>query len=107
MTMPIDVPPNLAHNTERVRFLDRPCRFPSGLVRFSYLNQSPIVPYFILRDERDWHRQKLIVQAPVETSGELSIDLQRCVDRLDALVRRHPAHWFPWDSWSLFEDSST
>ena len=103
LTILIDVPPDLSQNTARVRFLDRWCDFPSGAVRFAAWSSSPIVPFFILRSESQPHRQRIVIEEPIETTGEVQVDLQRCVDRLDRRVRAHPAHWVPWDSWSLFE----
>jgi lauroyl/myristoyl acyltransferase len=104
VVMAVDIPADRSQNVTRTRFLGRDCRLPSGIVRLSKLSGAPIIPFFILRDEDNWAHQKIQVQPPIDLSGDLETDFQRCIDRLDAVVRRHPGHWTVWDSLTAFED---
>jgi KDO2-lipid IV(A) lauroyltransferase len=103
VVMAVDIPADRSHNVSRARFLGQDCRFPSGIVRLAQLSGAPIIPFFILREEVDWAHQRIEVQPPVELSGDRGVDFQRCIDRLDAVVRQHPGHWTVWDSLTTFE----
>lgn len=99
----VDIPADRSQNVTKARFLGRDCRFPSGIVRLAQLSGAPIIPFFVLRDEDNWAHQKIEVQPPVNLSGDQDLDFQRCIARLDAVVRRHPGHWTVWDSLAAFE----
>jgi hypothetical protein len=47
-------------------------------------------------------RQTIVVQEPIMMSGNVQVDLQKCVDRLGDMIREHPEQWYTWDSLSLF-----
>ncbi|HSR53107.1 MAG TPA: lysophospholipid acyltransferase family protein [Acidobacteriota bacterium] len=102
VSMPLDIPPQLVDSPLEADFLDRRCRFPSGPARLAALAKVPIVPYFILRDESDWSRFKLILRPPCEPSGNAAQDLQHCLDPAAGLIQDHPQQWTAWDSASQF-----
>lgn len=104
VVMAVDIPADRSHNVSRTRFLGKNCRFPNGIVRLAQLSGAPIIPFFILRDEDDWSHQRIEVQPPIELQGEPEADFQRCIDRLDAVVRQYPGHWTVWDSLTAFEE---
>jgi KDO2-lipid IV(A) lauroyltransferase len=103
VVMAVDIPADRSHNVTKARFLGQDCRFPSGIVRLAQFSGAPIIPFFILREEANWAHQTIEVQPPVELSGDTKVDFQRCIDRLDAVVRKHPGHWTVWDSLTTFE----
>lgn len=102
VSIAIDVPPELAKRTETVEFLGRRCLFPTGLVSLAYESGAPVIPYFVLRKEEQWPQQRLIVREPIALTGNLQMDLQCCVHRLNQVILDHPSQWFGWDSLSLF-----
>ena len=107
VSMAIDVNPNLVEDGMTAQFLGRPSRFSSNLVRLATQSQTPIIPYFILRDGRDWSRFRISLRPPISMSGDIEGDLQICVDCLEEVILQHPEQWFIWDSLSHFweEDS--
>jgi len=106
VSMAIDVPPQMVKSTVRVEFLGRECLFPTGVINLAHQSKAPVIPFFVLRDENEMWRQKIIVQEPVQMSGNVQLDLQRCVDRLGNMIREHPEQWYAWDSLSHFWDAS-
>ncbi len=102
VSMAIDVSPNLVEDGMNAQFLGRRSRFSSNLVRLAAQSQTAIIPYFILRDGRDWSRFRISLRPPISMSGNIEGDLQVCVDRLEEVVRQHPEQWFIWDSLSHF-----
>ncbi len=102
VSMAIDVNPNLVKDGMTAQFLGRPSRFSSNLVRLATQSQTPIVPYFILRDGRDWSRFRISLRPPISMSGDIEGDLQICVDCLEEAILQHPEQWFIWDSLSHF-----
>ena len=104
VSMAIDVSPHLVGDRMNARFLGRSSRFTANLVRLATQTQTPIIPYFILRDRTDWSRFRVSVQPPILISGNLEEDLQTCVDRLEEVILRNPEQWFIWDSLTHFWD---
>ncbi|MFQ5741072.1 MAG: lysophospholipid acyltransferase family protein [Acidobacteriota bacterium] len=102
VSMAIDVHPEWVQDTATVTFLGRRARFATNLVRLAHRCQAPVIPYFIIRDRRDWWRHRLWVAPPLELTGNLDQDLQTCIDQLAETIRRHPEQWFSWDSLSHF-----
>ncbi|MFB3903194.1 MAG: lysophospholipid acyltransferase family protein [Acidobacteriota bacterium] len=102
VSMAIDVPPHLVHGNHTVDFLGRPCRFPGGLVALAEKTGAAVIPYFVVRDNRDPSRQRLIIQPEVPISGNAQPDLQAVVERSSQIIALHPEQWFAWDSFSLF-----
>ncbi len=102
VSMAIDVNPNLVEDGMNARFLGRPGRFSSNLVRLATQSQTQIIPYFILRDGADWSRFRISLRSPMVMSGNIEADLQACVDRLEEVILEHPEQWFIWDSLSHF-----
>ncbi len=102
VSMAIDVSPNLVEDGMGTRFLGRPSRFTSNLVRLATQSQTPIIPYFIQRDGRDWSRFRISLRPPILMSGDIQADLQVCVDHLEEVILKCPEQWFIWDSLSHF-----
>lgn len=108
VSIPLDVPRPAGTRPatlEATRFLGRCCRFPTGILDFAKWSGAAIVPCFVLREGLD--RQRVMVQPRIDLSGDRERDLRSCARRLEEMVRQHPAHWFAWDSWSLFEVDPT
>jgi lauroyl/myristoyl acyltransferase len=102
VSMAVDVPPQMVKRTAKVEFLGRECLFPTGLISLAYQSKAPVIPYFVLRDKDAMWRQTVLVQEPIPMSGNVKVDLQKCVDRLGDMIREHPEQWYTWDSLSLF-----
>ncbi len=102
VSMALDVDPRLVPDSQAAEFLGLPARFASNLVRLAQLNQTPVVPYFVLRDSKEWHRQRIVLQPPLSLTGEVSDDLQSCLDVLAEVIKKHPEQWFAWDSLDHF-----
>ena len=101
VSMAIDVSPNLVEDGMTARFLGRPSRFTSNLVRLATQSQTPIIPYFSQRDGRDWSRFRISLRPPILMSGSIQADLQVCVDHLEEVILQRPEQWFIWDSLSF------
>jgi len=102
VSMAIDVPPHLVQGNQQVEFLGRPCRFPGGLVALAINTGASVLPYFVVRDNSDPCRQRLIMQPEVPITGDMQSDLQAVVERASQMIALHPEQWFAWDSFSLF-----
>lgn len=102
VSLVIDAPPQLAHQTARVEFLGRDCFFPTAVVELAHRSKAPVVPFFILRDRDSLWKQKVVVGEQVPMTGKVEVDLQRCVDRLADVVLEHPEQWRGWASLDLF-----
>ncbi len=108
VSMAVDVPPQMVKSTVKVEFLGRECLFPTGLINLAHQSKAPVIPFFVLRDKDEMWRQTITVQEPITMTGNVRVDLQKCVDRLGDLIREHPEQWYTWDSLSLFwADSGT
>jgi len=105
VSMAIDVPPPLVKSTETCWFLNRQCRFPTGLVQLAYQTGAPVLPFFALGDDESRTGQKLIVQEEVKLCGDVGQDLQQCVDRLSQVILESPEQWLSWDSFRSFWSS--
>lgn len=104
VSMAIDVPPVWVGNKARTTFLGRRCLFPTGLVQLANLANVPVLPYFSIRDSAEPMRQTLVIQEPISLQGDLSWDLQSCIERLQQVIRDHPDQWLLWDSFETFRD---
>ena len=104
VSMAIDVPPLWVGNKAHATFLGRRCLFPTGLVQLANLANVPVVPYFSIRDSAEPMRQTLVIQEPISLQGDLSRDLQSCIERLQQVIRDHPDQWLLWDSFETFRD---
>jgi len=102
VSMAVDVPPQMVKSTAKVEFLGRECLFPTGLINLAHQSKAPVIPFFVVRDKNEMWRQTIVVQEPVTISGNLRLDLQKCVDRLGDMIREHPEQWYTWDSLSHF-----
>jgi lauroyl/myristoyl acyltransferase len=101
VSMSIDTPPLGIRNGAKVKFLGRECLFPTILVNIAHRSKAPVLPVFALRDPQEFWRQTIVVQEPVQMTGEVEEDLQRCVDSLAEVVLEHPEQWGGWDSLHL------
>ncbi len=104
VSMALDVDPAWVNDSVPVRFLGRDCRLTSSLVRLAHECRSPIIPYFNIRQPESGFRHQLKVGPGLELSGRVDQDVQRCAQRLEAVIQQDPAQWFSWDSLSHFED---
>ena len=102
VSMAVDVPPQMVKSTAKVEFLGRECLFPTGLINLAHQSKAPVIPFFAVRDKNEMWRQKVVIQEPITMSGNVKVDLQKCVDRLGDMIREHPEQWYTWDSLSLF-----
>ena len=107
VSMAIDVSPNLVEDGMSTRFLGRPSRFTSNLVRLATQSQTPIIPYFIQRDGQDWSRFRISLHPPILMSGDIQGDLQVCVNHLEEVILQRPEQWFIWDSLSHFWEGNS
>jgi lauroyl/myristoyl acyltransferase len=102
VSMAIDIPPGMAKGAEVVRFLGEDSLFPTGIVALAQKSGAPVIPFFVARDREDRSKQRLVLQEPVQISGDSRADLQRIVDRLSACIEQDPEQWFSWDCLSHF-----
>ena len=102
VSMAMDVVPSWVNDAIAVSFLGGRYRFTSSLVRLAHACQCPVIPYFDFRDSHSWFRHRLEILPPLELSGQLEADVQRCADQLQSAIHKDPAQWFSWDSLTQF-----
>jgi lauroyl/myristoyl acyltransferase len=76
-----------------VKFLGRPARLMLGAATVAQLTGSPLLDYFIYREESRWVPQVAAIGAPHTAAITTEDTLQECADRLSNHVRRDPAQW--------------
>ena len=81
-----------------VDFFGVPASTNAGIARIALRTDAPIVPVFIVRDDRSArHRVHVLPIMQVERTGDLEADVvtntQRFSEVFEEMVRRHPDHW--------------
>jgi len=82
VSMAIDVPPHLVQGNQDVEFLGRGCRFPGGIVALAANAGESVLPFFVVRNNTDPCRQRLIVQPEVPITGHVQNDLRQSLNGL-------------------------
>jgi len=102
----LDVPPFLTSSREKVRFLDRNCVMPSGLIRMAENSGSSIVTFYAAWENPFTQECTLKFQEPFSlTSGTIE-NMQRCTEAIDKIVRKHPEQWAQWEAFQHFLDNN-
>jgi KDO2-lipid IV(A) lauroyltransferase len=102
VSMALDALPERVQETGTVMFLGRLSRFPTNTIHLAHQCRAPIIPYFAIRDRRQWSRQRIAIGPPITLTGDIQTDLQLCADRLDRVILEYPEQWFSWDSLGHF-----
>jgi len=83
-----------------VNFFGVPARTAQGLAFLARRSGAPVVPFFAVRDARDWRRHTIHVgpEIPYERGAtdeeEALLNTQRYTSAIEAFVRRFPEQWF-------------
>jgi lauroyl/myristoyl acyltransferase len=102
VSMAIDVIPDMAPERAQARFFGRTALFPTNFLRIAYASDAPVVPFFTVRRTADWTRQLATFEPPIQLTGTLAEDLQRCVSWFEGVIGRFPEQWFSWDALPAF-----
>ena len=97
VTISSDAPPANADQARAVEmpFLGRQARLLPGVVGLARLTRAPVLMMFIYRSA-DYRHQVLEISPPVPLEGETATAFGRCVDAIEAAVKRSPAQWDYW-----------
>ncbi|MFH1964705.1 MAG: lysophospholipid acyltransferase family protein [Acidobacteriota bacterium] len=98
----LDVPPYLTSSREKVRFLDRDCFMPSGLIRMAENSGSSIVTFYAAWDRPFSHECTIRFQEPFALTSDTSENMQNCAEAIEKIIRKHPEQWFHWDAFRHF-----
>lgn len=90
----IDVPVTDTRNATRVSLLDRPARFPTGLLQIAQRSGAPVVPFWT---GIDWStgRRKMVVRPAIQVV-DVNATARQLASELDPLLRRWPDQWHLW-----------
>jgi Kdo2-lipid IVA lauroyltransferase/acyltransferase len=102
----LDVPPFLTSSVEKVRFLDRPCLMPSGIIRMAQKSGSPIVPYWAAWDNPFSHECTLRFQESFSLTSSTSENMQVCTDVIESMIRKQPEQWAHWEAFQHFLENN-
>ncbi|MGZ3584510.1 MAG: lysophospholipid acyltransferase family protein [Ktedonobacterales bacterium] len=97
LTTCIEAPPPSADHSRAVdvEFFGRRVRLLPGCILLAKHTGSPVCLVFLHRSS-DWRHQILEVSPPIPLDGDTASVLQACVTRIEAAIRRDPAHWRFW-----------
>ena len=84
----------------RLRFLNREATVLPGSVFIAKLAGAPLLMALMHRSP-DWRHQRLEISPPVPVEGSTTEALGRCLDFVDASIRREPAQWDFWGTREL------
>lgn len=81
-----------------VDFFGRPASTPAGPVVFAQRTGAPLVPMYIIREERNKHRLIIEPEVPLVNTGDKERDLitntQRLTKVIERYVRKYPSQWW-------------
>lgn len=93
----LDVPPEIVRSKTVVPFLGKDCYFPSGFARMANEAGCPMIP--CQKTYRpDWAHHKLVLWEPILPSGDIDLDVRRCVKTIEKMVLMDPSQWWMWDN---------
>lgn len=98
--IPIDVGVRDSRRAVSLPFLNGRAILLPGSVLISKLAGAPLLMVFLHRSS-DWRHQWVDISDPIPVEGDTTEALQRCLDHLDAAIRREPAQWDFWGSTEL------
>ncbi len=96
----LDVPPELSRKKIAVDFFGKKCLFPAGIVRLAEETGCGLI--FCRKEYHPgWNRLTLQWEEAIYSTGNLRADMQKCIGRMEDMVRHQPSQWYWWDCFPM------
>ncbi len=77
-------------------FFGQPVRAPSSVINLALMQQRPLLFHYATPDKNDgWqlHFEKFELQTSDDRDADIQLNLQRLMDRMEAVIRQYPECW--------------